>query len=293
MPHWENMHEQSQRPLVSVVVTTKNESKRISACLESLRRQPYPLIEIIVVDNHSTDDTCVLARAYTDKVFTFGPERSAQRNHGMLEQAQGAYVMYLDADMTVSEGLIGEAVDAFEADAARVALYVPLRWEANNWINRLRGFEREFYDATVLDAVRIIRTDVFRRVGGFDVMLHAGEDWDMDRRVRQCGPVGCVRSIMVHHEDPGFRLRDLTAKIAYYAPSLDRYRARWGRADPDVRRQFGWRYRFFTVFAEHGKWRKLLAHPGLSFGMLTLKLLVAATYVQARLTAGRKPTASP
>lgn len=278
---------------MSVVVTTKNEAVRIADCLDSIRRQRYPRVEIIVVDNQSTDDTCAIARRYTDQVYTCGPERSAQRNHGMIERASGAYVMYLDADMTLSDTLIGEAVEVLEAEAAQVAVYVPLRWEANNWINRLRGFEREFYDATVLDAVRIIRTDVFRRVGGFDAELHAGEDWDLDRRIRRCGAVGRIQSVMTHHEDPAFRLRDLTAKVAYYAPSLERYIARWGRDDPELRRQFGWRYRFFTVFIEHGKWRKLLAHPCLAAGMLSLKLLMAAAFVLYRPRANRPGMNAP
>ena len=155
------------------------------------------------------------------------------------------------------------------------------------------GFEREFYDATVLDAVRIIRTDVFRRAGGFDEELHAGEDWDLDRRIRRCGAVGRIRSVMTHHEDPAFRLRDLTAKTAYYAPSLERYIARWGRDDPEVRRQFGWRYRFFTVFVEQGKWRRLLAHPCLAVGMLSLKLLMAATFVLSRPRTNRERMNAP
>jgi hypothetical protein len=39
-----------------------------------------------------------------DKVATKGPERSAQRNHGMIDLASGEYVMYIDADMVLSDG---------------------------------------------------------------------------------------------------------------------------------------------------------------------------------------------
>ena len=44
-------------PLVSVVITTKNEQKNIEKCLESIALQKYPSIEIIVVDNNSIDNT--------------------------------------------------------------------------------------------------------------------------------------------------------------------------------------------------------------------------------------------
>jgi len=43
----------------------------------------HPLIEIIVVDNNSTDRTKEIAARYTEKVYNFGPERSAQRNFGV------------------------------------------------------------------------------------------------------------------------------------------------------------------------------------------------------------------
>lgn len=83
---------------VSVIITTKNEEKNIASCLESIKNQTYPQekIEIIVVDNDSIDKTKEIALKYTDKVYNFGPERSAQRNFG-VRQAKGKYILYLDS----------------------------------------------------------------------------------------------------------------------------------------------------------------------------------------------------
>ena len=63
-------------PLVSVVITTKNEEKNIDNCLESIKLQTYPQdrIEIIVVDNNSSDKTKEIARRYTNNVLNCGPE---------------------------------------------------------------------------------------------------------------------------------------------------------------------------------------------------------------------------
>jgi len=68
--------------LVSVIITTKNEAKNIKQCLESIKRQTYAAIEIVVVDNNSLDATVAITKAYTAHIFTKGPERSAQRNFG-------------------------------------------------------------------------------------------------------------------------------------------------------------------------------------------------------------------
>ena len=91
-----------------MVVTTKNEEKNISKCLESVRGQTYPqeALEVIVVDNYSTDRTKEIAQKYADKVFEHGPERSAQRNFGILKKSKGRYVMYLDADMRFSPEVV-------------------------------------------------------------------------------------------------------------------------------------------------------------------------------------------
>ena len=72
---------------VSVIVTTKNEEIHIANCLNAIKDQSYPqdLIEIVVVDNSSTDKTEEIAKKYTDKVYNFGPERSAQRNFGVKQ----------------------------------------------------------------------------------------------------------------------------------------------------------------------------------------------------------------
>ncbi len=270
------------RPLVSVVTTTKNEERCIAQCLQSIKSQSYSNLEIIVVDNNSTDRTCAIAAQFTDKVFNYGPERSSQRNYGMAQKSTGDFVMYMDADMTITPDVIAEAVDLFSAPDAPVAVYVPLRWVANNWINRLRGFEREFYDGTVLDAVRIIKRDVFLRSGGFDEELNAGEDWDFNRKIRALGMVASTDAIMIHNEDPNFRLRDLISKVSYYTPCLDRYRDRYGKDDPEIKRQFGIRYRFFYVFVENGKWRKVVKHPILFCGMYLLKIGMGLCYLTAR-----------
>ena len=72
-------------PLVSIIVTTKNEEKNIAYCLTSITEQTYSHLEVILVDNNSSDKTREIALEFTDKIFNKGPERSAQRNYGMTQ----------------------------------------------------------------------------------------------------------------------------------------------------------------------------------------------------------------
>lgn len=104
-------------PLISVIIPTYNEERNITTCLEAIFRQDYPhdRLEIIVVDNNSTDRTKEMAKKYTDKVYNKGPERSAQRNFG-VNKAQGKYILYLDADMILSENVVSECVGKCEKE---------------------------------------------------------------------------------------------------------------------------------------------------------------------------------
>jgi glycosyltransferase involved in cell wall biosynthesis len=71
------------KPLVSVIIPTKNSSKTLTRCLDSLKNQVYKNTEIIIVDNYSTDNTLEIAKLYTNNVYSFSPERSSQINYGV------------------------------------------------------------------------------------------------------------------------------------------------------------------------------------------------------------------
>ncbi len=145
------------------------------------------------------------------------------------------------------------------------------------WI-RARDFERSFYDGTCIDCVRFVRRDVFLDVGGFDTLLTGPEDWDLDRRIKESGRVGSVGQPL-YHDEGGSTLREYLDKMSEYDGSFDAYIRKWGRGDILVRRQLGPWYRMFRVFVEHGKWRKLLVHPGAALGMYMLRLAVGARYL--------------
>ena len=265
--------------LVSVVITTKNEEKNIGACLESIVNQSYDKesIEVIVVDNNSTDATKRIAERYTDKIFNKGSERSMQRNYGAFH-SKGKYFMYVDADMTLHSNLITEAVNMMEADEELAALYIPEIVTGNSFWSRVRRFERSFYDATVIDCVRFIRMDAFHKVNGFDETMTGPEDWDFDKKIRIIGDTGITKS-PVYHNEAGFSLSKYLKKKAYYAESFNTYIEKWGQYDADIRKQFGFYYRYIGVFIEEGRWKKMIRHPILTIGMYALRFLVGITFL--------------
>ena len=264
---------------LSVVITTRNEAENIGNCIRAFDRFRED-VEIIVVDNSSTDGTKDIAEKLGARVFDKGPERCAQRNLGWRE-ASAAWVLVLDADMIVPEALSEEifgAIDAGNADG----FWIPEVRTGGGLRTKARNFERSFYDGTAIDALRVMRKTVLAEAGGYDESLIAGgEDWDLDIRILALG-VKCeiLKTALIHNEK-SLTLRRLIAKKAYYSKTIGDYRAKWP-GHPAVEKQFSPWYRFAGVFIENGKWKRLLRHPVLSAVMYFERFLVALTYLVSR-----------
>ena len=100
-----------KKPELSVVIPTKNEESNIAACIrafDAVRAR----VEVIVVDNFSADRTREIASALGARVFTQGPERSAQRNRGWRE-ATGDVILFVDADMILPRETIDEILSTY------------------------------------------------------------------------------------------------------------------------------------------------------------------------------------
>ena len=99
--------------LVTAIITTKNEALVIKRLIDSILKQSYRNIEIILVDNNSTDKTKQIAKNMGLQVLNKGPERSAQRNFG-VKKSHGRYFMILDADMELQKDVVKECIEIIE-----------------------------------------------------------------------------------------------------------------------------------------------------------------------------------
>jgi len=289
-------------PLLTVVVTTKNEEKNISNCLRSIFNQDYNNLEVIVVDNNSTDNTKNLSLEMGAKVFNHGPERSAQRNLGLLRESHGSYLIYIDADMILTDKLIQHCVKQIESRNLG-ALYIPEVILGKSLFARVRRFERQFYSGTSIDATRFFRREVILKVKGFDEELFksgSGEDWDLDKKIRLVTKVGilqnsdklneidswtlemCAKNGVlleggwqgILHDEREDKLFEYLRKKRYYSEGFAGYIMKWGKDDRDVMEQFGWKFRFFKVFFHQGNWKITIMHFHYYIFTIFLKILV-------------------
>ena len=263
---------------LSVVITTKNEAANIAACVHSfddaVRRGEA---EVIVVDNSSTDATKQIAADLGAKVLDKGPERSSQRNLGW-QKARGEWVVILDADMILPPETVAEILGVETGDA----YWIPEVRTGDGLRVKARNFERSFYDGTCVDALRLFRRSVLEATGGYDENLIAGpEDWELDIRVLATGAKCAVLKNHLIHNEKRLTLRRMLEKKAYYTKSFAAYQAKW-KGHPAVKKQFSPVYRFFGVFVENGKWRKVLRHPVLFAVMMFERVAVGVVYLLNR-----------
>ncbi|MDD4409349.1 MAG: polysaccharide pyruvyl transferase family protein [Candidatus Pacebacteria bacterium] len=189
-------------PLVSVIVPTKNSSKTLEACLESIKNQSYKNIEIIVVDNNSSDNTKVIAGRYTERVFNKGPERSAQVNFG-VEKSNGEYVYKVDSDFVLDSEVIDQCVNEINKgfDAIVVHNSPDVRI---SWIAKVRKFEVDMYKYDIIhSSARFIKKDIYGKIGGFNEKIIAGEDYDFQNKLNRGGyKTGFIEAEALHLGEP-------------------------------------------------------------------------------------------
>ena len=167
--------------LVSIIITTKNEAAVIKRLLVSLKDQSYKNIETILVDNNSSDSTKKKAIKFTNKIYNFGPERSAQRNFG-AKKSKGGYLLFLDADMRLSRDVVQQCVEVAKLNPEIGAIVIPEISEAHTFWEKVKGFERSFYNEKgdpITDAARFFSKEAFITSGGYDESITGPEDWDL------------------------------------------------------------------------------------------------------------------
>jgi glycosyltransferase involved in cell wall biosynthesis len=190
-------------PIVSVVIPAYNRSALLGEAIESVLAQDHPRLEVIVVDDGSTDDTPSVVRSYGNRVKYIRQEhsgRSAARNRG-LAHAAGEFVAFLDSDDVFLPGKLSTQVlfllDHPEVDAVYGDGHT---LDAQGRLGPLQPYVTPLPDATseviighlLSHNLFALHTALVRRRAlpdeqKFDESLDALEDWDLWIRIALAG----------------------------------------------------------------------------------------------------------
>lgn len=188
--------------LVSIIVTTKDSSKFLDVCLKSIKNQTYENIELIVVDNFSTDKTVEIAKKYTNKIFIKGPERSAQFNFG-VEKSNGEFVHRVDSDSILDREVVRQCVDKINEGFDAVVIHNSPDTTVS-WIAKIRKFEVDMYKYDIThSAARFLKKEVSQKIKGYNEAITAGEDYDFQNKLNRAGyKTGFIDAEAIHLGEP-------------------------------------------------------------------------------------------
>ncbi|HJZ46447.1 MAG TPA: glycosyltransferase family 2 protein [Roseiflexaceae bacterium] len=215
-------------PLVSFCIPTKNRERTIEACLQSIRAQVYPRLEIIVIDNGSTDRTAEIARRYADVVEHSDQPLGAVRQRS-IELSRGGILAMFDDDIILPHPQwLSRAVAAFQLDSGASTVWPVLIPPCGaNWVTRC------FFDLN--EAIFLARrrrssaafgggNSLFRRsavdaIGGFRPDLWFCDDFEIAIRLKEAGFRVILHADPLIH-DTMFSLPELYRKQQWGAGSV-------------------------------------------------------------------------
>ncbi len=200
-------------PLVSVVISNYNYSKFVHEAIDSVLAQTYKKLEIIVVDDGSTDNSLEIIAGYSSKIKVISKQNagvSSARNIG-LSQAKGEYICFLDSDdvwrpekVEVQISLLYDApkaciytgVQFIDERGATLGLMRP-KYRGNVWRQYLWHPGRAIVPVGCSNA--ILPTNIAKQIGGFNQRFSMSADWDFFRKVADTLEIAYDSKILVSY----------------------------------------------------------------------------------------------
>jgi len=202
-------------PAVTVVIPTYNRAHTVPRAIDSVLAQTYQDLELIVVDDGSTDDTAARVSRYEDSRVRYlqQPENrgvSAARNRGMRE-AKGEFIAFLDSDDTWFPKKLEKQIGHFQNASEEVGLVyagVESIWDdGSTWCFRPKHRGDLYLHLLRTNPLHagassvVIRRSVIRTIGFFDESIPAIEDYDYWIRVSRYYEIDYVDELLSRYYD--------------------------------------------------------------------------------------------
>ena len=247
---------------VSVVIPCYNQARFLGEAIDSVLRQTYPPVDVIVVDDGSTDDTVSVAQSYAAVKYLRQPNEGAPsaRNRG-LRSSQGEFVLFLDADDRLLPDAIAQGITALgdHQDWALVTGHVRLIAadgtvettppQAHAAGDQFLALLRSNYIWT--PGVVLYRRSVLEAVGPFDPAALASADYELNVRIARQHAIGCHHHVMLEYRRHGDNMSADVGEMLRSAVTVRLLQRRFVVGNPDAHR--AWKEGIEIVRADYGE----------------------------------------
>lgn len=255
----------SNLPLISIVIATYLCERTIEKCLQSISKQSYPNIEIIVVDsiNYTFSEKEKYERIIKKyaRYYVDGPERSIQRNRG-INEAKGEYILILDQDMYLTPKVVEEC---YREIHNYIALVIPEISIGTGFWTKCVALERYisiYLEEGMNECCRFFRKKDALRIGGFDRTIVGVEDSDFHYKMQAKGKIGKIKSY-IYHDEGKTEFFSRVKKKYYYSMAFREYLKRY----PNIAvKQF---FPIKKAYVRH--WKIFIKNPALTGGVVFLR----------------------
>lgn len=219
--------------MVSVIIPTYNRRDMVVEALRTVfeQKEVPDEVEVIVVDDGSTDGTAEALASFGEKIKYFRVERagvSAARNRGIAE-SRGDYVAFLDSDDLWLHGKLSAQMRYFHENPGKELCQTEEIWIRNGRRLNQRKYHKKpqghcfgllLERCLVSPSAVVVRRSLLYEAGLFDESLPACEDYDLWLRVGSRHPIGLIEEPLVIKRGghPG--------QLSAITPALDKYRIR-------------------------------------------------------------------
>jgi glycosyltransferase involved in cell wall biosynthesis len=201
---------------VSIIIPAYNKAELTVKTVDSVLNQTYPNVEVIVVDDGSTDNTKQAMAAYGNRVKYFYKENGgacSARNYG-LKNAQGEYIGFLDCDDVYEPAKVEEAVSYLMKNPRFGFLHTAAAFideqdrVVGHYSHPKSVYEGKIANRLILgnyicNSTSLIRRGCLEKVGGFDESIFIPADWDLSLRLAREFEAGYIDKPLTRYRVTG------------------------------------------------------------------------------------------
>ncbi len=214
-----------RKTLVSVVIPVFNGASFLAEAIDSALEQSYDNIEVLVIDDGSTDNTSEVCERYSDKIRYYRKENGGQasaRNFG-IERSEGNFIAFLDSDDIWDSEKIEKQILKMQSNKCMWSYTDAMAFTGNKSLYKFSTTSRQFEGNILINLFLknfivassvIVHRSILNKIGVFALIKR--EDWDLWLRIAETYEVALVKEELVRyriHQKSSLRTTGINQKL--------------------------------------------------------------------------------